>query len=57
MDNPSDLCQTVTVSLPLSSWANVVAAVGQSPLPLEEKSAINACIFQSAQDAKRALSV
>lgn len=55
MNQTRDLCQMVTVSLPLSSWANVVAAIGASPLPLEEKSGLNACIFQAAQDTERAL--
>lgn len=55
MYSDPDLCQSVTVTLSIEQWANVVAAVGASPLPLEEKSGINACIFQAAQDSKRAL--
>lgn len=55
MNESRELCQMVTVTLPLKDWASIVAAVGQSPLPLEEKSGINACIFQAAQDSKRAL--
>ena len=55
MNQSPDLCQMVTVTLPLKSWANVIAAIGSSPLTLEEKQGLNACIFQAAQDTKRAL--
>jgi len=55
MNQSPDLCQMVTVTLPLNSWANVIAAIGSSPLTLEEKQGLNACIFQAAQDTKRAL--
>ena len=57
MDYPnSDLDEQVTISLPIKDWAEIVAAIGLSPLELSTKERLNGVIFRSTESTARALS-
>jgi hypothetical protein len=56
MNQMLDLRETVTVSLPLNDWAEVVAAVGTSGCSIEVKERVNSAIFECAKSTKRTLS-
>jgi len=56
MNKVLDLRETVTVSLPLDDWAEVVAAVGMSGCSIETKERVNSAIFDCAKSTKRTLS-
>lgn len=56
MNKVLDLQETVTVTLAIDDWAEVVAAVGMSPCSFETKERVNSAIFDHAKSTKRTLS-
>jgi len=51
-----DKQESVCVTLSVSDWANVVVAVGASPLDLYVKEHLNSAIFDCVQRTERVLS-
>lgn len=57
MSAQSDLREPVAVSLTLADWAEVIAAMGDSPhCTIETKARVNQTIFSTVQRTERTLS-